>query len=92
MKTGGLGKLMVPGEYESWVCVTDDPCALGGDFFFCYTYNEASKVFVPWEQHSKLKLFNAKVPSSSASVSTTLEEVKSENKLLQELLRKFLKK
>ena len=36
MKTGGLGNLIVEGKFEIWVCLHNDPCALGGDFFFCY--------------------------------------------------------
>ena len=57
MKTGGLGNLMVEGKYEIWVCLLKDPCALGGDFFFCYVIDESTKMFVPWDQHSTLKLF-----------------------------------
>ena len=57
MKTGGLGNLIVEGKFEIWVCLHNDPCALGGDFFFCYVIDESTKTFVPWDQHSTLKLF-----------------------------------
>ena len=91
VKTGGLGKLMVPEQFESWVCVRDDACALGGDYFFCYVFNEVTRLFVAWDQNSKLKLFRPKAHSVSASVAT-LEQLQSENKLLQELLRQLMKK
>ncbi len=92
IKTGGLSKLMVPEEYESWVCVHDDACALGGDDFFCYVFNEATSLFVPWDQNSKLKLFSSKARGTSASALATLVELQSENRLLQELLRQLMKK
>ena len=92
IKTGGLGKLTVPGEYESWVCVHDDACALGTDDFFCYVFNEATSLFVPWDQNSKLKLFGSNTHPTSASSLAKLAEIQSENRLLQELLRQLLKK
>ena len=92
IKTGGLGKLMVLEEYEAWVCVRDDACALGGDDFFCYVFNEATSVFVPWDQNSKLKLFRSNAHGTSASASATLEKLESENRLLQELLRQLVTK
>ena len=55
--TGGLGLLMIEDEYEAWVCPRGDPCALGGDRFFCYVYNEQTAKFVPWDQHFNLNLF-----------------------------------
>jgi len=57
MKTGGLGNLIEEGKYETWVCLLNDPCALRGDFYFCYVIDESTKTFVPWDQHSTLKLF-----------------------------------
>lgn len=57
--TGGLGKLLVEGEYEVWICVHKDPCALGGDFFFCYVLNERSNKFVSWDQNYNLHLFQS---------------------------------
>ena len=57
--TGGLGGLMVEGEYEVWVCAHKDPCALGGDFFFCYVLQEQTQRFVPWDQHYMLHLFQS---------------------------------
>ena len=92
IKTGGLGKLMVLKEYESWVCVRDDACALGGDDFFCYVFNEATKLIVPWDQNSKLKLFRSNAHGTSASALATLEKLESENRLLQELLRQLVRK
>ena len=56
-RTGGLGNLLIVNEYESWVCVFDDMCSLGGDYFFCYVFQETSETFVPWDQHFNLKLF-----------------------------------
>jgi len=52
-----LGKLLIPGEFEVWTCVFDDPCALGGDWYFCYVFKETSKEFVPWDQHFNLNIF-----------------------------------
>ena len=56
-RTGGLGKLMIPYVYETWVCVVNDLCSLGGDQFFCYVFDERMERFVPWDQHFKLQLF-----------------------------------
>ena len=57
VRMGGLGDLLIVNEYESWICVFDDPCSLGGDYFFCYVFQETSERFVPWDQHYNLKLF-----------------------------------
>jgi len=57
VKTGGLGRLLIPYEYESWICVHDDACSLGGDWYFCYVFKESIEKFVPWDQHYNLKLF-----------------------------------
>ena len=92
IKTGGLGKLMVLGKYESWVCVRDDACALAGDYFFCYVFDEDTNLFVPWDQNFNLNLFRAKSQATPASASTTLEELQSQNRLLQELLRQLMTK
>ena len=56
VKTGGLGALLIPGEYESWVCVYEDACALGGDWYFCYVFQESTQKFVTWDQHFNLNL------------------------------------
>ena len=50
---------MVPGEYEAWVCVLNDLCSLGGDFFFCYVFQETTESFVAWDQHYRLHLFQS---------------------------------
>ena len=60
VKTGGLGDLMIDGEYETWTCVYDDACGLGGDYFFCYVFQEQLQQFVPWDQHFNLRLFQPK--------------------------------
>lgn len=60
VKAGGLGNLMVAGEYEAWVCVHDDACGLAGDYFFCYIFEETTSSFVPWDQHYNLRLFQPK--------------------------------
>ena len=60
VKTGGLGNLVVAGEYEAWVCVYDDACGLAGDYFFCYVFEETTLSFVPWDQHYNLRLFQPK--------------------------------
>ena len=54
--TGGLGILMVPHEFEVWLCV-DHPisCATQIDPF-CFTYSEVDGVFVPWATNSSLRL------------------------------------
>ena len=41
-RTGGLGNLLIVNKYESWVCVLDDMCPLGGDYYFCYVFQVAS--------------------------------------------------
>ena len=60
VKIGGLGKLIIPSEYESWMCVHDDACSLGGDWYFCYVFEESIKKFVPWDQHFNLELFQSR--------------------------------
>lgn len=60
VKMGGLGELMVEGEYESWVCVYDDACSLGGDDYFCYVFQERTLQFIPWDQHFNLRIFQPK--------------------------------
>ena len=58
-RTGGLGDLMIINEYESWICVLNDLCSLGGDFYFCYVFQETTEKFVAWDQHYKLHLFQS---------------------------------
>ena len=43
--------------YAAWICVRDDICSLGGDWYFCYVFEESIEKFVPWDQHFNLKLF-----------------------------------
>ena len=66
--------------------------ALGGDYFFCYVFDEATNFFVPWDQNFNLNLFRAKSQTTPASALTTLEELQSQNRLLQELLRQLMTK
>ena len=47
IKTGGLGKQMVEGRFEVWVCSHQDHCARAGNAF-CYVYDEHEETFVPW--------------------------------------------
>ena len=56
--TGGLGTLMVPDEFEVWLCVdlhAYSSCATQIDPF-CFTYSEVDGVFVPWATNSSLRL------------------------------------
>ena len=52
-KVGGLGKLLVRGGYETWICILGHLC---GDPYFCWVYHEADKVFTPWGTNNELKL------------------------------------
>ena len=58
-RTGGLGNLLILNEYESWICVLNDLCSLGGDFYFCYVFQETTGKFVAWDQHYNLNLFQS---------------------------------
>ena len=56
--TGGLGVLMVPHEFEVWLCVdlhAYSSCSTQIDPF-CFTYSEVDGVFVPWATNSSLRL------------------------------------
>ena len=53
-KVGGLGKLLEPGGYQTWVCLLDDhPC---GDPHYCWVYHETDKVFTAWGTNTELGL------------------------------------
>ena len=52
-KVGGLGKLLVRGGYETWICILGHFC---GDPYFCWVYHEADKVFTHWGTNGELKL------------------------------------
>ena len=45
--TGGLGKLLVLDEFETWLCSTLSSC-VGAGGAVCFTFSEAREVFVPW--------------------------------------------
>ena len=51
--TGGLGREMVVGEFEVWVCTRDSSCG-GAVGAVCFTYSEGLEVFVPWGLESEL--------------------------------------
>jgi len=52
---GGLGKLMVRGRYEVWVCSHEDSCARPRNAF-CYVFDEEEKKFIPWGLEDELML------------------------------------
>jgi len=53
VKSGGLGKLLERGGYETWVCIHHHFC---GDPFFCWVYHETHEVFTPWGTNGELRL------------------------------------
>ena len=56
-RSGGLGKWMVPDEYEVWLCDGYDLChgGLSGKDMMCYAFNEKLRSFLPLGPNSKLK-------------------------------------
>lgn len=55
-KTGGLGHLMVKGNFEVWLCERNHTCVNDPKDFFCFTYDERNAVFYPWGSMSNLSL------------------------------------
>jgi len=53
IKSGGLGKLLELGGYQTWVCINNHFC---GDTYFCWVYHETKKVFTPWGNNGELHL------------------------------------
>jgi len=54
-RTGGLGKIMVPDQFEVWVCDRFDACVPSGKVdMMCYTFNEQSHNFVPLDLNSEV--------------------------------------
>ena len=53
VKSGGLGKLLERGGYQTWVCINHHFC---GDPFFCWVYHETREVFTPWGTNGELRL------------------------------------
>jgi len=53
IEMGGLGQYLIEGKFESWTCVFDDAYALGGDYYFCYVFQETTMKFIPSEQHGE---------------------------------------
>jgi len=64
-KTGGLGRLMVEGVFEAWVCLAGHECSARHDEFFCWVVDErialvkerAPEQYVPWGNNADLELF-----------------------------------
>jgi len=56
VKSGGLGKLLERGGYQTWVCIHHHFC---GDPFFCWVYHETREVFTPWGTNGELRLVKA---------------------------------
>ena len=55
VKAGGLGKLLEPGGYQTWVCLGDHVCGDSAkDSWFCWVYHEKEKVFTPWAPNGQL--------------------------------------
>jgi hypothetical protein len=59
MRTGGLGKFMLKGKYEVWVCLQDNTCSTLEDWF-CYVFNEQTFIFEAWGFNSELKVVKSK--------------------------------
>jgi len=53
VKSGGLGKFLDHGGYQTWVCINHHFC---GDPYFCWVYHEMNKVFTPWGTNGELQL------------------------------------
>jgi len=53
IKSGGLGKLIELGGYQTWVCINHHFCR---DPYFRWVYHETDKVFMPWGTNEKFKL------------------------------------
>ena len=58
-KSDGLGDLLEPGGHEVWVCLHDHYCAVQGDPWFCFVFDEATQGFSPWGPNSQLQLIPA---------------------------------
>jgi hypothetical protein len=54
-RMGGLGKFMLDGRYEVWVCLQDNTCSTLEDLF-CYVFNEQKFIFEAWGFNSELKV------------------------------------
>ena len=57
--TGGLGKLMVKGQMEVWICDRFHPCSSPTNSM-CWAYREDTQMFIPWATNSHLHLFDEK--------------------------------
>ena len=58
-ETGGLGKMMVVGKLEVWVCYKGEDCLHGDihmDGLFCCVYDEEFSQFVAWGPNAALGL------------------------------------
>ena len=60
-KAGGLGKLLEPGGYQTWLCLGDHACGeSASDSWFCWVYHEKEKFFTPWAPNAHLRLLKLK--------------------------------
>ena len=56
-KTGGLGRKIVDGKFEVWVCLSDHySCSEQVDDALCFTFSEQHNVFVPWGFSKELSM------------------------------------
>ena len=58
------------GRFNTWVCVNQHYCSSSSadDQYFCFVYDEVDKVFVPWDENSRLGLVKPdmeKAPSAA---------------------------
>ena len=54
--TGGLGKWIIEGKYEVWLCDREDSCA-GNSSAMCYVFDEQVEEFRPLGLNSNLEFF-----------------------------------
>jgi len=79
-KSGSLGRLIVKGRFNTWACVNRHYCSSSSadDDYFCFVYDEVDKVFVPWDENSRLGL----VKPGMHKASSAAERLKSLQALL----------
>ena len=68
-KSGSLGRLIVRGRFNTWVCVNQHYCSSSSadDQYFCFVYDEVDKVFVPWDENSRLGLVKPGMEQASSA-------------------------
>jgi len=79
-KSESLGRLIVKGRFNTWACVNQHYCSSSSadDQYFCFVYDEVGKVFVPWDENSRLGL----VKSGMEKASSVADRLKSLQGLL----------